>query len=104
MIFIKEPIKAYVSKIEKKQYWTIGTVSTSRKKEKDSTDYIKSFWNAKFKSDPTEGKITITKAFLTNEKADNGKYYVNMTVLEFEQEAKAGFTPVDDSDSDGLPF
>lgn len=101
MIFL-ENVRGYASKIEKKGKLTVGTVSTSRK-DKQSDEYVKSFWNAKFvKGKPTQGKIEIIKGMLTNEKAENGKYYVNLIVLEFNQESSNGFTPVDDFDE--CPF
>jgi hypothetical protein len=93
MIFIDKPLKAYVGKIEQKGKLTVGSVSTSRK-DKQTDKYIKSYWNAKFvKAVPVEGKIEITKAMLTNEKVESsGKYYVNLVVLEFEQEVKQNTT------------
>ena len=101
MIYIDKPIKGYASKIEQKGKICVGTVSTNRK-DRQTDEWVKSFWNARFiKGTPTEGKIEITKAMLTNEKAQNGKYYVNLVVLEFTQES--GFTPAPEEE-ENLPF
>lgn len=115
MIYIDKPIRGYASKITDRGNFATGTVSTSREKTKGQKDYVKSFWNATFKQAPTEGKLTITKAIMTNEKSEkDGKYYVNLKVLEFEQEPHQDFHPADDeickdcgkplNDCECLPF
>lgn len=104
MIYIDKPIRGYASKIEQKEKITIGTISTSRK-DRHTDEYIRSFWNARFiKGVPVEGKIEITKAMLTNEKAQNGKYYVNLVVLEFSQEGRQDFVQQEGDEPDDLPF
>lgn len=99
MIYITE-LRGFVSKAEKKGKIYVGTLSTSRK-DKQTDEYVKSYWNAKFiGGDVADGKIKVSKAMLTNEKAENGKYYVNLTVFEWEQEnaIPEGFAALEDDD------
>jgi hypothetical protein len=103
MIYIND-LRGYASKLEQKGKIIVGTVSTSRK-DKQTDKYVKSYWNAKFiGGQVAEGKINITKGMLTNEKAENGKYYVNLTVFEWEQdEVPSGFQQLTEDD-DIPPF
>ena len=102
MIYINNEIRGYVSKVTDKGKYSTATLSTSRK-DKQTDEYIKSYWDIKFiGGTPHDGKITITKASMSKEKAKDGKYYLNMAAFEWEQEPKdeipAGFAALDDSE------
>lgn len=105
MIYIND-LRGYVSKLEQKGKIQVGSLSTSRK-DRQEDKYIKSYWNAKFVGGKVvEGKIKITKGMLTNEKAENGKYYMNLTAFEWEQDViPEGFMALtDDEDLNPIPF
>jgi hypothetical protein len=104
MIYINtddmKPIRGYVKNVEQKYGMTVASISTSRK-DKQTDEYIKSYWDVKFANNEVhEGKITIKRMSIKKEKSPkDGKYYLDLYVLEWEQDdIPNGFQALEEDD------
>ena len=94
-----------------------ASCSTGRKKNKDSDEWINSYWNLGFVGNCKEAALSLKKGdtIVSSEfqvefkKANDGKYYQSVTIFSFSVEGgqtapseSGGFQPVDSEDD--LPF